>query len=129
MPSSNAQNLNFNSGNANMNNNNRKNGFSVRAVKSTCLLSIKGQCILIKCDELPMSYRMTFEELLSDLHVAYIDARRHYVSNATLRRMERKVTTLSDEPAPERLRSRLNSMLGLLSHYRSYRIRRHVFYE
>ena len=60
---------------------------------------------------------------------AFLKPRRRYVSNATLRRMERKVPTLSDEPAPERLLSRLNSMLGLLSHYRSYRIRRHVFYE
>lgn len=45
----NAWNLNFNSSNANMNNNNRYNGYTVRAVQSTCHLLRKQyrQCILL----------------------------------------------------------------------------------
>lgn len=61
----NAYNLNFNSGNVNMNNNNRNYGQSVRPV---CL-----------SQHSPMSgpLHLTREQLLSDLHDAYRDARRH----------------------------------------------------
>ncbi|MBR1513183.1 MAG: RNA-directed DNA polymerase [Bacteroidales bacterium] len=59
----NAWNLNFNSDDCNMNNNNRNNGFSVRPVRQ----------------HLPENsvFRLTRERLLADLRQAYYDARRH----------------------------------------------------
>ena len=58
---------------------------------------------------------------------AFLKPRRRYVSNTTLARMEPKVRAMDGSKTPERLRSRLNSMLGLLSHYRCYRLRRELF--
>ena len=58
---------------------------------------------------------------------AYLKPRRRLVSGGTLERMKRRLPALSDAIAPAALRSRLNSMLGLLSHYRSYRLRRRLF--
>ena len=58
---------------------------------------------------------------------AFLKPRRRYVSNGTLSRMEAKVRAMDDGMPPEQLRSRLNSMLGLLSHYRCYRHRRRLF--
>ena len=58
---------------------------------------------------------------------AYLKPRRRYVSNSTLGRMERKIPALARLDYPEQLRSRLNSLLGLLSHCRSYSLRRRLF--
>ena len=59
---------------------------------------------------------------------AYLKPHRLYVSNATLRRMEAKVALLHRRETPWLLQSSLNSFLGLLSHYNSYRIRYGMFY-
>lgn len=59
---------------------------------------------------------------------AYLKPRRRYVSTASLNRMRRKVPTLSMTEDSEQLRSRLNSFLGILNHYRSYRLRKEMFY-
>lgn len=58
---------------------------------------------------------------------AFLKPRRRYVSNATLARMEPKVRAMDGSMPPQQLRSRLNSMLGLLSHYRCYRHRCRLF--
>lgn len=50
---------------------------------------------------------------------AYLKPHRRYVSNLTLRRMERKLPTLAFETEPERLRSRCASFRGVLSHYKT----------
>ena len=60
---------------------------------------------------------------------AYLKPRRRYVSNTTLGRMEHKIPGMALLQNPEQLRSRLNSLLGLLSHYRSYRLRRRLFLD
>ena len=60
---------------------------------------------------------------------AYLKPRRRYVHNVSLRRMEAKVRLLHKKNTPEQLRSSINSFLGILSHYRSYRIRRRMFYH
>ena len=60
---------------------------------------------------------------------AYLKPHRRYVSNATLRRMVVKLPTLCKDKTPEQVRCSLNSFLGLLSHYRSYNIRRRTFYH
>ena len=60
----NAWNLNFNSTNGNMNNNNRNNGFSVRPVTEFTF-------------RLPLSFDISPEQLLLDLYRAYKDARKH----------------------------------------------------
>ena len=62
----NAWNFNLNADDQNMNNNNRNNGQSVRAVRSAH-------------EHLPDGsvYRLTREDLLADLRQAYFDARRH----------------------------------------------------
>ena len=60
---------------------------------------------------------------------AYLKPRRRYVSNTTLGRMERKIPGMALLQNPEQLRSRLNSLLGLLSHYRSYSLRRQLFFS
>lgn len=57
----------------------------------------------------------------------YMKPRRRYVSNDSRKRMERKVLGISENSTPEQLRSRLNSFLGLLSHYKSYRLRKGLF--
>ena len=58
---------------------------------------------------------------------AFLKPRRRYVSNAALRRMERKVPHIADGRTPWRLCSSLNSFLGLLSHYRCYHERCRLF--
>ena len=58
---------------------------------------------------------------------AFLKPRRRYVSNGTLSRMSAKVRAMDGSMPPEQLRSRLNSMLGLLSHYRSYHLRLRLF--
>ena len=50
---------------------------------------------------------------------AYLKPHRRYVSNATLRRMRRKLPSLALETNPERLRSRQASFRGVLSHYKT----------
>ena len=60
---------------------------------------------------------------------AYLKPRRRYVSRASLSRMEAKVPGLAAVADGEQLRSRLNSFLGILSHYKSYRIRRALYYD
>ena len=60
---------------------------------------------------------------------AYLKPHRRYVCNSTLHRLEAKVPSLQRKKTPELLRSSLNSFLGLLSHYRSYHIRRRLFYD
>ena len=57
----------------------------------------------------------------------YLKPRRRYVSNSSLERMNSKMPCLKNSLSPDELRSRLNSFLGLLSHYRSYRLRRCLF--
>ena len=59
---------------------------------------------------------------------AYLKPRRRYVSRQTLHRMEEKLPSLAAECDAGRLRSRLNSFLGILGHYRSYRLRRRLFF-
>ena len=59
---------------------------------------------------------------------AYLKPRRRYVSRQTLRRMTEKLPSLAAERDAVRLRSRLNSFLGILGHYRSYRLRRRMFF-
>ena len=58
---------------------------------------------------------------------AWLKPRRRYVSRATLARMGAKVQAMDGSMPPQQLRSRLNSMLGLLSHYRCYHLRRELF--
>ncbi|MBQ7684236.1 MAG: RNA-directed DNA polymerase [Bacteroidaceae bacterium] len=58
---------------------------------------------------------------------AYLKPRRRYVSGATLRRMVSRLPYIAVMDDGVALRSRLNSMLGLLSHYRSYRLRCRFF--
>ena len=60
---------------------------------------------------------------------AYLKPYRRYVSNTTLRRIKDKLPGLASVESPDKLRSRLNSFLGVLSHYRSYRISRQIFYH
>ena len=59
---------------------------------------------------------------------AYLKPRRRYVSTASLRRMAAKRPQLAAVANGEQLRSRLNSFLGILSHYKAYRIRRRLYY-
>lgn len=56
----------------------------------------------------------------------FIKPYRNYISNATLRRMERKLPTLQEDD-PERLDSRINSLLGVLSHYSSLKLQHQLF--
>lgn len=60
---------------------------------------------------------------------AYLKPHRRYVSNATLRRMEAKLPMLSKEKTSEHLCCSINSFLGVLSHYRSYNIRKRLFFH
>lgn len=72
----NAWNMNFNSGNRNPdNNNNRYNGFSVRPV-SRAFASVGNDDYYDKMEKRGEK-RLTYSELLADLHVAFDDARRH----------------------------------------------------
>ena len=56
----------------------------------------------------------------------FIKPYRNYISNATLHRMERKLPTLQNDD-PERLDSRINSLLGVLSHYSSLKLQQQLF--
>ena len=58
---------------------------------------------------------------------AYLKPRRRYVSRISLVRLTAKVPSLVYKPSPWLLRSTLNSFLGILSHYKSYNIRRNLF--
>lgn len=58
---------------------------------------------------------------------AYLKPHRRYVSNTTLHRMRSKLPALEAEENPERLRARLNSLLGILGHYCSMNIQRRLF--
>lgn len=60
---------------------------------------------------------------------AYLKPRRRYVSNRCLRRMKRKVPTLREVRSGEQMRSRLNSFLGILSHYRCYGLRKKMYFN
>ena len=83
----NGYNLNFNSTGVNpANNNNRFNGFSVRAVQHLCInfLTVQNnyvknsiQPFILPTDKNDSSYRLTREQLLFDLYIAYYDAARH----------------------------------------------------
>lgn len=72
---------------------------------------------------------------ISDVHHgvkflgAYLKPRRRYVSSGTLRRMHAKVTTLEDSNNAFQMRSRINSILGILCHYRSYQLRLRLFFS
>ncbi|MBR4830069.1 MAG: RNA-directed DNA polymerase [Muribaculaceae bacterium] len=57
----------------------------------------------------------------------FIKPYRNYISNATLHRMEKKQPSLQDED-PVRLDSRINSLLGVLSHYSSLKLQRRLFH-
>lgn len=60
---------------------------------------------------------------------SYLKPRRRYVSNRCLRRTKRKIPKLREVHSSEQLRSRLNSFLGILSHYRCYQLRRKIFFN
>lgn len=93
---------------------------------------------------IPAAARFLHDELGLELHAgkvridsarqgveflgAYVKPHRSYISSATLRRMQRKLPRLEDETDPVHLRSTLNSYLGVLSHYRTCRLRRRLFY-
>lgn len=91
----NAWNFNFNSDNQNMNNNNRNNGFSVRAVRQH----------LPKTDSV---YCLTRESLMADLRQAYYDARRHKCGKPYVQRfeawLEHNLAELCDELYERRYR-------------------------
>jgi len=58
---------------------------------------------------------------------AYIKPWRMYVSNVTLRRMKRKIPKLMTVTDAESIRASVNSFLGVLSHYCTYRIIMQLF--
>lgn len=59
---------------------------------------------------------------------AFLKPYRRYASSNTLRRIRRKLPLLEDTRCtPEHLCNSLNSFLGILSHYRSYRLRCKMF--
>lgn len=60
---------------------------------------------------------------------AYLKPRRRYVSNTALQRIRTKVPSLRVQENGELLRSRLNSFLGILSHFKTYHIRRELFFH
>ena len=105
--STNGRNLNFNSGNVNpQNNNNRYNGFSVRAVRAVSALTThrlyaeNGRRTIFFFFYI-MAYHLTREQLLADLHEAYYCARRNKRHKAYQwhfeRRLERNLVSLRDE--------------------------------
>ena len=55
---------------------------------------------------------------------AFVKPHRTYVSRKTLRRMKPKINRLESSDDPHGIQASLNSFLGILCHYRSYRIRR-----
>ena len=97
----NAYNLNFNSGNVNWNNNNRYNGQSVRPVRlSTHRSSVSGSASFFY-DSVLLKYKLTRDQLLADLHQAYLDARRHKRNKTYQRlfeaRLEKNLASLCDD--------------------------------
>ena len=60
---------------------------------------------------------------------AFMKPRRRYVSSATLCRLRVKVHRLPHLCSAEKIRNTQNSLLGLLSHYRTYGIRRKLFFR
>lgn len=58
---------------------------------------------------------------------SYLKPWRRYVSNVTLKRMQRKVPLLCQESSPQHALSVVNSYLGVLSHYRSKHIQEELF--
>lgn len=89
----NAYNLNFNSGNRNVNNNNRYNGHTVRPVSElTTLRDDAGQT---------RRFSITPPQLLADLYQAYLDARKHKRSKQYQLKfefhLEDNLTTLRDQ--------------------------------
>ena len=78
----NAYNLNFNDGNKDVNNNNRKNGYSVRPVLglSTRLTHYMLHVLLVTCSNfhlLTIMYSLSKTKLLFDLYYAFQCAKRH----------------------------------------------------
>ena len=57
---------------------------------------------------------------------AFVKPYRTYASNACLHRMERNIRFMNVEDGDSVYRS-VNSFLGVLSHYKTYRIRRSMF--
>lgn len=60
---------------------------------------------------------------------AYLKPHRRYVSNFTLRRINKKITRLEQtlpNPDPEHLRSSLSSILGIMRHHSSFRLRQQL---
>ena len=57
---------------------------------------------------------------------AYLKPRRKYISNSTRKRIESKVAVIPLDISHTKFRSMVNSFLGILSHYRSYKIRKHL---
>lgn len=60
---------------------------------------------------------------------AFLKPRRRYVSNASLARIRSKVPQIEHIDDAGQMRSRLNSFLGILSHYKTYRIRRELYFN
>ena len=58
---------------------------------------------------------------------AYLKPYRRYISNSTLCRMMKKMMTLVSETDVERLCNRVNSFLGVLGHYSTWRLQQHFF--
>ncbi len=59
----------------------------------------------------------------------FVKPYRTYVSNGTLKRMKRKIRLLHHESSSLKIRSSLNSDIGVLSHFSTYNIRRSLFYK
>ena len=78
----NGRNLNFNRGGVNpQNNNNRFNGFAVRPVQLLLMLFIIQMLLeLFRTKKDYMAYHLTREDLLLDLHAAFVSAKRHKAS-------------------------------------------------
>lgn len=57
---------------------------------------------------------------------AYVKPYRNYVRNSTLKRMSDKIQRLSIETDCHKAATSLNSFLGILSHYRSWKIRKSI---
>lgn len=60
---------------------------------------------------------------------AYLKPHCRYVSNNTLGRMKPKIIRLTQINVPEKMRCKLNSNLGLLSHYKSYHLRQNALVD
>jgi hypothetical protein len=60
---------------------------------------------------------------------AYIKPYRTYSSSRSLRRMQGRIKSLDWFERPCRIQARVNSLLGVLSHYDSYQVRKVLVYE